>query len=234
MKFFQLFRKELKLLLNKNLLKHLGTINLKKAFMVAVVFVSIILLSSCKKSDEKNEDNKTNIVSLDSAAVHNEIKKLLDDKQKFILKGNYDSDSSKEYASGIEVSEGNNWGIKFILLKVKNNQVQKVFESKLLDGSFSSSVVKKMRFADSRNDVLYYNSQDYFLGSGGGEVFSYIIDFSKNEIYYAHLFSDYQKTPELFLSKNMTNSEQRNFFISNFKNDFPNLKLSSEDVSLDY
>lgn len=206
----------------------------KKIFIAAFVFVSIILISSCKKSDEKIEDNKTKLVSLDSAAVNNGIKKLLNDKQKFILKGNYDSDSSNEYASGIEVNEGNNWGIKFVLLKIKNNQVQKVYESKLLDGSFSSSVVKKMRFVNSKNDVLYYNSQDYFLGSGGGEVFSYIIDFSKDEIYYAHLFSEYQKTPELFLSKNMTDSEQRSFFISNFKNDFPNLKLSSEDVSLDY
>lgn len=207
---------------------------MKKIFTISAVILLIILISSCKKNDEKIEENNPKMVSMDSAAIHNEIKKLLNDKQKFIIKGNYDEDSANEFASGIEVNEGDKWGIKFLLFKVEENQLRKIYESKLLDGSFTSSIVKKMKFKDSRYDLIYYNSQDYFLGSGGGEVFSYVLDLSQNEVYYAHLFSEYHKDPELYLSKNMINSEQRNFFITNFRNDFPNLKLSSEDVSLDY
>ncbi len=33
---------------------------------------------------------------------------------------------------------------------------------------------------DTPYDLIYYNSLDYFLGSGGGEVYSYIIDFNKH------------------------------------------------------
>ena len=123
---------------------------------------------------------------------------------------------------------------KFILLELADNQLKKTFESELLDGSFKGCLVKKIKFPKMNYDLIYYNSQDYFWGSGGGEVFSYLINFAENKTYYTHLFSESRKPAELFLSKNITDSEIRKFFISNFKKDYPDLKLASEDVSLEF
>ncbi|MCK7523555.1 MAG: hypothetical protein MZV64_40860 [Ignavibacteriales bacterium] len=55
-----------------------------------------------------------------------------------------------------------------------------------------------------------------------------------NKTYYTHLFSESRKPAELFLSKNIADPELRKFFISNFKKDYPDLKLASEDVSLEF
>jgi hypothetical protein len=79
---------------------------------------------------------------------------------------------------------------------------------------------------------MYYNSQDYFLGSGGGEVFSYIIDFNNKKTYYAHLFSEGKKV-SLFLSVNIDIPEIKDFFTSAFKKDYPGLVLVTKDVNID-
>ncbi len=134
----------------------------------------------------------------------------------------------------MELTENNVWGIKFVLLKVENNKLVKKYESDLLEGSFKESLVKKIRFPGINHDLIYYNSLDYFWGSGGGEVFAYIFDFARNETYYAHLFSESRSPVELFLSKNITAPELKNFFVSSFKKDYPNFKLASEDVSLEF
>ncbi|MEJ2616784.1 MAG: hypothetical protein P8Z35_17650 [Ignavibacteriaceae bacterium] len=46
------------------------------------------------------------------------------------------------------------------------------------------------------------------------------------------LFMDKEKI-FLFLSNNIDNSDIKNFFIANFKRDYPNLKIVSKDVNID-
>lgn len=236
MKFFQSFRKELKLLSN-NKNKHqivlTSVIGKHSAFLILIaVFILICIIPSC--SDKKNDNQKPIFSFADSVIVNAEAKKLLGENLKFVFAGNFDEDSLQEIAAGIELTENNNWGIKFILLEIKDGQLQKTYESDLLNGSFKDCLVKKIKFPNFNYDLIYYNSQDYFWGSGGGEVFAYVINFTLKETYYAHLFSESRKPAELFLSKNITIPELRKFFVSYFKKDYPGLKLASEDVSLDF
>lgn len=236
MKFFQLFRKELKLLSNKKNKSEIFLLNSIKnhtrVLLFILIFLIIILIPSC--SDKKEDDQKPIFSLADSVMVNTETKKLLGDKLKFVLTGNFDEDSLQEIAAGIELSENNNWGIKFVLLEIKDSQLQQSYESELLDGSFKDCLVKKIKFPNLNCDLIYYNSQDYFWGSGGGEVFAYVINFTERTTFYAHLFSESRKPAELFLSKNITEPELRKFLISNFKKDYPGLKLASEDVSLEF
>jgi len=244
MKFFQLFRKELKLLSNnksKPAIILTSLLGRRTAFLIpgsrmlwwaGLIFILISVIPSCRNKEEKEQ--KPSFSFNDSSMVTKETKKILGDDLKFILTGNFDKDSLQEIAAGIELTENNNWGIKFILLELADNQLKKTFESELLDGSFKGCLVKKIKFPKMNYDLIYYNSQDYFWGSGGGEVFSYLINFAENKTYYTHLFSESRKPAELFLSKNITDSEIRKFFISNFKKDYPDLKLASEDVSLEF
>ena len=199
---------------------------------ILISCIIIMLLPSC--SDEKKSEQEPLFSLSDSLAVTTEAKKLFGNNLKLVLTGNFDSDSLQEVAVGIELTENNNWGIKFLILKIENNQLVKKYETNLLQGSFKESQVTKIKFSTYDFDLIYYNSQDYFWGSGGGEVFSYIIDLSGHNTFYAHLFSESRKPIELFLSKNITDQEIRNYFISTFRKDYPDLKLTAEDVSLDF
>lgn len=166
--------------------------------------------------------------------IDNEMKKMFGNQLKVILSGNFDIDSLPETAAGIEINESNNWGIKFIFFKVQDSKLFKIYESNLLDGSFKDCLVETKRLDGWNHDLIYYNSEDYFWGSGGGEVFSYLVDLVEQKIYYAHLFSEMRKPVELFLSKNIENKNLKSFFILEFKKDYPGLRLSSQDISLDY
>jgi hypothetical protein len=214
--------------LGKFLISWLG----KQPALLPFILILIYLIPSC--SDKKEEIQKPSFSFNDTSMVSKETKKILGDNLKFYLMGNFDQDSLQEIAAGIELTENKNWGIKFVLLKLVDNQLEKIHETELLDGSFKDCLVKKIKFSQTNYDLIYYNSQDYFWGSGGGEVFSYVINFAEQKTYYTHLFSESRKPAELFLSKNITDPELRKFFVSNFKKDYPDLKLASEDVSLEF
>jgi len=103
----------------------------------------------------------------------------------------------------------------------------------LLDGSFKQGFIDKIKFSSFDTELIYYNSRDYYLGSGGGEIFSYIIDFEAKQVYYAHLVIEPSTSVSLFISENTGNKEIRNFFVLTFKKDYPNLKLVDDDIIID-
>ena len=68
------------------------------------------------------------------------------------------------------------------------------------------------------------------MGSGGGEVFSYIVDFENKQVYYAHLVVEPGSSTSLFISENTQNKELINFFTLTFKKDHPTLKIVEDDI----
>lgn len=198
----------------------------------SVLLFVFVIVSSC--GDKKGDEQKPELVLSDSVAVKTKAESLLGKNLKFTLAGNFDEDSLKEVAAGLEVSETPNWGIRFVLLKKDGAQLVKRFETDILNGSFKESLVKKIMLPNHKHEMIYYNSQDYYWGSAGGEVFAYLIDFREGKTFYAHLFSETRRPVELFLSKNMSDTQIQKFFISEFKKDYPELRLASEDVSLEF
>jgi hypothetical protein len=190
-----------------------------------------LLILSCSK--EKKEEEKPLLDFSKPEVVMAEAKKLLGENVKFAKRGKFKGESPVEVAAGVEISDKNNWGIKFFLLKESENELVSVYETKLLEGSFNECLVNQFKFPGFDYELVYYNSQDYFLGSGGGEIFSYIIDFKQKETYYAHLFSEPRRPVSLYLSENINNQRIKDFFISNYRRDFPNLTLVPDDVDLD-
>ena len=91
--------------------------------------------------------------------------------------------------------------------------------------------MEKLNLPGVEHDLVYYTSLNYFMGSAGGEVFSYIIDFKDQKTYYAHLVSEPGKPVYLFLSVN-NNQEIYLYFTSSFKKDFPAFKIASKDPVL--
>ena len=190
----------------------------------------MLFISACNEKSKEIPENKLDLNSPE--AVLKEAKKTLGNETQIAVPGNFDNDSTKEFAAGTEINKPDKWGIQFHLLKEKDDSLQDTYSTYLLEGSFTDALVRKEKPDSESYDLIYYNSLDYYLGSGGGEVFSYLIDFSKKQTYYAHLFTGKGRKISLFLSGNVTPAI-KNYFIGVFKKDYPDLELVDKDVDLD-
>ena len=200
-------------------------------YFSAVLFIFLAFLLSCGDSDEKK--NKAPLKDFRDPAVQlREAKSLLGDNARITFIGNFDKDDNEEIVAGSEISTKDEWGIKFTSININSEKPEKIFETRLLEGSIEESRIEKLNLSSKDYDLLYYNSLDFFMGSGGGEVFCYIIDFNEKEVYYAHLVADNKKV-SLYLSDNIKNDDVRQFFLNTFKRDFPTYILVQQDIKYD-
>lgn len=197
-----------------------------------LVLLLALLLFNCNKKDDSNNSSSKAPNFNDPQVAASEASKVLGSEVAFAYKGDYDKDTSIEIASGSEINNSKEWGIKFTLMKYNNDSLKTVYQSNLLDGSFSESFVKKINLPTYNYDLIYYNSLDFFLGSGGGEVYSYIVDYDSSQVYYAHLIIEQSESISLFLSENIKSQEVKDYFVKNFMNDYPSLKIISKDIEL--
>lgn len=201
-----------------------------KKLAAAVIIVLLTSVVSCNREEQKTPAHKIDFNSRD--AVLAEAKKILGNEAQMIMPGNFDGDTTSEFIAGTEINKPDKWGIQFHLLKENNNGLEDVFNTDLLEGSFTDGMVKKEKLPDTGYDLIYYNSLDYYLGSGGGEVFAYIIDFNNKQTYYSHLIIEKGRKISLFLSENTTPGV-KNYFLSIFKKDYPNLTVVDKDINLE-
>ena len=190
----------------------------KLCWLVLILFA----ISNCGK---KNHHFNLN----DERIVKNIAEEILDEDIKFSSVGYFSSDSARSIIAGIEVSNGNKKGIVFSLIEQVDDEFKLVYRTDLLEGSFDNCLVDRMKFSSSEGEMIYYNSQDYFLGTGGGDIFSYVINLVKKEVYYAHLIVHKSTQCSLYLSKNIEDPLLRRFFISYFKKDYGTLNMLKSD-----
>jgi hypothetical protein len=191
--------------------------------MVLFLFLGII---SCSDKEEKipvlDFENKVQVLDI--------VKKHYNKETQIAFGGLFDETGKQYIAAGYEINNSDEWGIKFEFLEKSGNKFNSKYETELLDGSFKESFVDKIQFSSIDYDLVYYNSQGYFMGSGGGEVFCYIIDFENKQVYYAHLVVESGSSTSLFISENTQNKELINFFTLTFKKDHPDLKIVEDDI----
>lgn len=198
---------------------------------IIFILFAAVLIYSCSDSDR---EPKGKIPDLnDTEYVMQLAQKGIGEPVSFAYAGNFTIDTNSQIIAGVEVSTADEWGIKFYNLVKEENVYVKSYKTDLLDGSYNECLVKKIKFPHLEYELIYYNSQNYFLGSGSGEIISYIADFQKKEIYYSHLFFERERAVSLFLSENIDADEIKNFFLSVFKKDYPDLKIVAKDVKLD-
>lgn len=186
-------------------------------------------LVSCSDKQEKipvlDFENKDQVLDA--------VKKHYNKETQAAFGGLFDETGKQFVAAGWEINNSDDWGIKFAFLEKSDDEFESIYETELLDGSFKESFVDKIKFSSIDYDLVYYNSQGYFMGSGGGEVFSYIIDLENKQVYYAHLVVESQTATYLFISDNTKNKELVNFFTLTFKKDYPGLTIVEDDIVLD-
>jgi hypothetical protein len=188
------------------------------------------LLSNCssKKDSQQitfNFENPNQILESTKNYFDKDIRKI------FI--GDFEGNNSKSVVAVAEKMDSSFWGIKFYHFVQKNDRVYCYFETDVLPGSLNESFFDKIKLADKPYEMFYYNSKNYFMGSGGGEIYLYLIDFKEKQLYYSHFVNDIDIPASLFISDNAKDLKLRNFIFSNFRSDYPNLKIVDKDISLD-
>ena len=185
------------------------------------IVVLISLTVSCNKGYEPPPHN----LFEDQKQVMQVAKETVSERVTFAASGYFESDSVKSICAGVEETSNNQFGIKFSLVSWKDGEFVHQYTSGLLDGSFDGCIVDKIKFSDIPNELIYYNSKSYFMGSGGGEVFLHVIDLNKRKVYSAHLITASRGPATVELSDNIDIAMLRTFFISYFRRDYPSLRV---------
>ena len=197
-----------------------------KLLRVIIIFTLVSLLVSCSEKKEKipilDLENKVQVLDV--------VKKYFNKDTQVAFSGMFDETGKRFILAGWEINNNDEWGIKFAFIEQSGNDFITKYETDLLDGSFKESLADKIKFSSFDYDLVYYNSQGYFMGSGGGEVISYIVDFENKQVYYAHFVAETETTANLFISDNTINKELVNFFTATFKKDYPSLKIVEDDI----
>jgi hypothetical protein len=210
------------------LLSKIKAINI---FILIAVFISFV---SCEKHENKNVAKPANPQTNTRPEISiDQVKKILGNNVIFIERGRFATDSSREIIAGKEFNSAKEFGIKFFLLDDYDDTLKVVYQTDLLAGSFKDCLVNKFKINNLGYNLIYYNSRDYFMGSGGGEIYSYLIDFSKHQVYLAHFFTVPDKPVSLYISPNTEDPEIRNFLINKYKRDYPDLKIVNKDYKLE-
>jgi hypothetical protein len=196
-------------------------------------FIFFLLTFSFFRCGDKGDDVVPRIDYENKVQMMDFSKNTLGDEVVSAFGGFFDNSPRKKIAAIMETDENINWGLKFVLLEELDGKLKINFQSKIIPGSHKESFLDKIKFPSFDYELLYYNSQGYFVGSGGGEVYAYIVDFENKEIYSAHLIAETNRPVSLFISKNTENREIKNFFMQIFKNEYPSLKIIDEDITLE-
>jgi len=218
MKYIQLLKLELKLLLKD-----------KAIFILLILFI----LSGCGEKKDVPE-KRNSLTDFPPVELQKELNKQTKKNYGFIISSRFINDTSNIIAAGEEISTKEDWGIRFDFYKLVSLKAKLIFSTSLLEGSLNDAIIKPVKLAGHKADLLLYHSGDYFLGTQGGEIFTYLIDAESKKIYYSHLAILHHKPVSLFISNNVKNEEIRQYIINLFKVDYPNLKIVSEDIKLPY
>ena len=191
--------------------------------IIGIILLFLFLVGCGKKESKRVNYN-------DLRAIKNLAAQLVDKEIKFIASGNFSSERTKSIIAGTEVSGENQWGISFTLIEKVDDEFKVVYNTGLLEGSFDKCIVDKMKLSSFKGEMIYYNSQDFYLGTGGGDVFLYIINFFEKEIFYAHLIVQKSAGVLLYLSENIEDPMIKNFFVRYFKKDYSTLRIIKSDL----
>lgn len=197
-------------------------LNRKYYLFVFVYLLTFIAGCGRDKEQKVNFDDEISIRNLASTLIEGNIK--------FVASGYFSSETGKSVVAGSESLERDKPGISFSLIDKVEDEFEVVYNTGILEGSFEKCVVDKIKFSSEPGELIYYNSKDFYIGSGGGDVFLYLVNMVKKEIYYAHLIVNRASGASLFLSDSTGDPMIRKFFVSYFRKDYGSLRIIENDI----
>lgn len=203
---------------------------LNKLKLVLVLFSFPLFVNGCGDRNQEPSSTKEDYLN-DNQKLLQHLQEKFDPEIKAALYSQFDSDSTKKEILAIKEtkpSKTDKWGLKIQRLS-KDSLIMKD-EFFLPEMSTNESICATQKIDSISYDLFYYNSGNFYIGSSGGEVFAYLIDFAEKQIYYTHLVIKPERPAVLFLSKNCEGKKTKDFFLNLFKFDYPELVISQKDI----
>lgn len=192
----------------------------------------LIFIVGCgekKKSDPEAVQNE----SSNSSSVLTQIQKEILPEARELVSGEFLPGDNTLLAVLCEVNTATEWGVRINILKADNSKFLHYYTTSTLEGAFDQGIFQSVRFPETEYDMLIYDTEDYFLGTSGGEVFYYVIDPLEKRTFYSHLVIKSADTPQLFVQPEISSTVIRNFIINKFRSDYPELVISSSDIVIE-
>lgn len=206
---------------------------LNKLKLALILFSFLLLVNGCGDKNQEPSSTKQDYLG-DNQKLLQHLQEKFDPEIKVALYSQFDSDSTKKEILAIKEtkpSKTDKWGLK--IQRLSQDSLIKKDEFFLPEMSTNESICTTQKIEGFPYDLFYYNSGSFYTGSSGGEVFTYLLDFSNRQTYYAHLVIKPEKPVILYLSKNCEGNKTKEFFLNLFKLDYPELVLSQKDISSD-
>lgn len=192
----------------------------------------MIFAGGCKKSSSTEEIRRSKLFPM----LNNETelirygKKLYGNEIMRAISGDFNGNEVQEMAFGREIFTADTWGIIFYFCQITGDTVEQYYQTPVLEGSLTKCKLGRLRDVSAEKDLLYYDSESFYMGSGGGEIFAYLIDSDAEKIYTGHLFViPGESLPSLYLSPNAAGKFAGKYLEGRFRRSFPGLRIVSED-----
>lgn len=149
------------------------------------------------------------------------------------VQGHFLTMDGEEYAVLRDAKNGRDVGIIISICSVKQGTVTINYETPIVDGAVKHSIFQKVNVPGVTDTLLYYDSGDFFMGSGSGELYAYIIQPKEVSFLKAHLFIDGDTPPKVFIPDTPKTKVLRGYLFNKLRDQFPGLKFAAKDVSID-
>ncbi len=196
-----------------------------------ILIISIFLVSGCKQSG-KNNSPETPSSSI-AVPVDSLLARKFGTTSLRKLSTSLNIDGTNNFAVCFEPKSGKGGGIVLALVGINQDTLTTLFNSSLLDGSVEKTSISLLTDPrDTTNKFAYYDTGDYLLGSGGGEMYIYIISLKFPELVQAHLIITSTAPPKLYIHPNCPGTIA--LLIENeLRADYPGFQRIKKDRSID-
>jgi hypothetical protein len=137
------------------------------------------------------------------------------------LEGNFSNAKDVVYAVLIDDQTKNLCHLKIKFIRKFDTYYQAAYSSPSLEGIKKSFGLEKAILPGLSYQLLYFDSGGYYLGSGGGEIFSYLIDAEMARTYSALLRIGDGNPPQILIPRSCNRIEVRNYFIKKLQGLYP-------------
>lgn len=202
-------------------------------------FSFLIFLCSVYSCNENKVDKQTEQEIGDSLSVSritfikSRTAVKLNAKALGVLFGNF-TDSTKLICAillKMESKDLKNLSIAFVDTSLINSENFVLYVTDPLEGDPENTELTSVLLTDSPHPLVYFNTGDFLMGTGGGEVYHYLIDAAKKQIYPAHFIADKANGFGLFLPLISRAAEIREFFHTRVSKQFSPLSTLKRDIS---
>ncbi|MCE1188092.1 MAG: hypothetical protein LWX56_03040 [Ignavibacteria bacterium] len=110
-----------------------------------------------------------------------------------------------------------------------DSSFRNIFACKPFEANPGQLEIFTTKLENSSYDCLYFDSGDYYVGTGGGEVYQFIADARQRIVYRTHFVFSKEQRPGVYFYAECKTEEIRKLFLNHLRNDYPEVTILRTD-----